>query len=471
LRRVLSSILGVLAVAGALVVILLLVSLIATEEGSSEVAREGQLAVSAEAALSSTSALRNASAQALILEQGRAQSWVNVESVDRAVGQLNLITGEYVRRTGQLIAGLEGDEASTVEVATAVFLADTKEVIAALSAVPTPGIPRATSLPSGSYEDAATALVGVRDDRAFGVLAEAEYAGQAADAVRFLVIVVIPIIVMVVLRSVFKRRRERDGFQSELARQTAVIKSKDEFVANLSHELRTPLTGVYGFALALDEAGYDDPDTARELTGLIINDAAELSRMVDDLITAGQVETGNVALAFEEIELDPEIQTVLEPFQRAGASIAFNGNEDKADIDRLRFRQVIRNLVSNAVKHGGPNIDVFTEYGGGVVSIFVMDDGDGIADDRVSRLFERYHHEGTGPLLEGSVGLGLAIARSLSLGMGGTLSYTRSGGLTYFVLQFPSHRVGKLTERVDEQSLGDEKATQSASEVAKLFAR
>jgi len=283
--------------------------------------------------------------------------------------------------------------------------------------------------------------------------------------------VVIPIIVMVVLRSVFKRRRERDGFQSELARQTAVIKSKDEFVANLSHELRTPLTGVYGFALALDEAGYDDPDTARELTGLIINDAAELSRMVDDLITAGQVETGNVALAFEEIELDPEIQTVLEPFQRAGASIAFNGNEDKADIDRLRFRQVIRNLVSNAVKHGGPNIDVFTEYGGGVVSIFVMDDGDGIADDRVSRLFERYHHEGTGPLLEGSVGLGLAIARSLSLGMGGTLSYTRSGGLTYFVLQFPSHRVGKLTERVDEQSLGDEKATQSASEVAKLFAR
>ncbi|MGI9584862.1 MAG: hypothetical protein ACR2N7_04670, partial [Acidimicrobiia bacterium] len=83
MRRVLSSILGVLAVAGALVIILLLVSFIATEEGSSEVAREGQLAVSAEAALSSTSALRNASAQALILEQGRAQSWVNVESVDR----------------------------------------------------------------------------------------------------------------------------------------------------------------------------------------------------------------------------------------------------------------------------------------------------------------------------------------------------------------------------------------------------
>ena len=66
LRRVLSSILSVLAFAGALVVILLLVSFIATEEGSSEVAREGQVAVLAEAALSSTSALRNASAQALI---------------------------------------------------------------------------------------------------------------------------------------------------------------------------------------------------------------------------------------------------------------------------------------------------------------------------------------------------------------------------------------------------------------------
>ena len=113
---------------------------------------------------------------------------------------------------------------------------------------------------------------------------------------------------------------------------------------------------------------------------------------------------------------------------------------------------------------------MFTELGSGTVSLFVMDDGDGIDDDRLTRLFDRYQHEGTDPLLQGSVGMGLAVARSLAVGMGGNLTYTRTNGLTYFVLRLPSHRTGRLNERV-EDSLGNETASQSASEVAKLFSR
>jgi signal transduction histidine kinase len=259
--------------------------------------------------------------------------------------------------------------------------------------------------------------------------------------------------------------------QARLDGQQAVIDSKDEFVANLSHELRTPLTGVYGFALALAEANLEDEETVRELTGLIANDAAELSRMVDDLITAGQVETGNIVLDLEDVDIDPEIVAVIEPFQRGGANITFTPSGDVAETDKLRFRQVVLNLVSNAVRHGGSNIDVFTEYGAGILSVFVMDDGDGIEDEHLMQIFDRYQHEGTGPLLEGSVGLGLAIARSLAVGMGGSLTYTRTNGLTYFVLRLPSHRVGKLNERVDDQSLGEESAAKSSSEVAKLFSR
>jgi signal transduction histidine kinase len=193
--------------------------------------------------------------------------------------------------------------------------------------------------------------------------------------------------------------------------------------------------------------------------------------MVDDLITAGQVETGNIALDIEDIAIDEEIEAVVDPFISSGSTITFTASGDVAVADRLRFRQILRNLVSNAVKHGGPNIDVFSEYGNGTVSVFVMDDGDGIEDDRLTQIFDRYQHEGTGPLLQGSVGLGLAIARSLATGMNGTLNYTRTNGLTYFVLRLPSHRVGKLNERVDDQSLGDESAARSASEVAKLFSR
>ena len=470
MRKVLSGILYVAGIAAALAVVLVAVSSVASEEGSAKVAQEGQLAITAESTLSSATAVRNAMAQALILERGRASGAVTAEAVDRAADQLDLLGNEFARRVDLLAAQLGGDELSSLRSASSTYSAEIAAVTSSLA--DTPGeSPRFDALPVTGYEAAVASLVQIRDDRVLNVLVEAEYAGQVADAVRFLVIVVIPVMAIFLFRSVFRRRRERESLEVELARQTDVISSKDEFVANLSHELRTPLTGVYGFALALDEGGLEDPETAKELTGLIVNDAAELSRMVDDLITAGQVETGNVAFDIEDIEMDPEVQAVIEPFQRAGANIAYTTSGDVAEVDRLRFRQIVRNLVSNAVRHGGPNIELFTEFGNGYVSLFVMDDGDGIPEDRVAQIFERYQHEGNNPLLQGSVGLGLAIAKSLAKGMGGDITYTRTSGITYFVLKLPSHRVAKLNERVVDQSIGDESAAKSASDVAKLFAR
>ena len=461
----------VAGIAAALAVVLVAVSSVASEEGSAKVAQEGQLAITAESTLSSATAVRNAAAQALILERGRANQAVTVDAVDRAVGQLEYLAAEFDRRIDLLAAQLTGDELASLRSAADAYRAEITATVSSLAEPAIDGVVRLEALPSSGYESAVATLVSIRDDRVLNVLVEAEYAGQVADAVRFLVIVVIPVLAMILLRSVMRRRRERESLEIELARQNDVISSKDEFVANLSHELRTPLTGVYGFALALEEGGLEDPETAKELTGLIVNDAAELSRMVDDLITAGQVETGNVAFDIEDIQIDPEVQAVIEPFQRAGANVSYTPGDDIAEVDRLRFRQIVRNLVSNAVRHGGPNIDIFTEFGGGMVSLFVMDDGEGIPDERGSQVFERYQHEGNSPLRQGSVGLGLAIAKSLAIGMGGDITYTRTSGITYFVLKMPSHRVAKLNERVVDQSLGDESAAKSASEVAKLFSR
>lgn len=460
-----------LAIAGVLVGVLVGVSYLAITDGSADVAREGQIAIASEATLSSAVVTRNIAAQTLLLERGRTEGSVADDAVARAAGQLAASTTELSRRASQLSSELPTDEAQRVDESAGAFTAELMTMVEALTGPAEPGVPRIDALPSGTYDATAATLVEIRDQRVVDVLVGAEAAGEEADAVRFLVIIGLPVIAMLLVRSVMKRRRERESLRAAFDRQTAVIASKDEFVANLSHELRTPLTGVYGFALALDEGGLDDPETAKELTGLIINDASELSRMVDDLITAGQVETGNVVLDLEDVEVDDEIEAVIDPFVRGGASITFTPSGDVAEVDRLRFRQVVRNLVSNAAKHGGENIEVFTEYGSGILNVFVMDDGDGIADEQVTQLFERYQHEGTGPLLEGSVGLGLAIARSLAVAMGGNLSYTRTNGITYFVLRLPSHRVGKLNERVDQQSLGDDQAAQSATEVAKLFAR
>ncbi|MCL1598534.1 MAG: HAMP domain-containing histidine kinase [Actinomycetia bacterium] len=470
MRRLLSSMLIVLAVAGALVLVLVMISSVATEQGTSEVGREGQTAIMAEATLSSASTTQNAAAFAVVLEKGRATGRVPEAVVQGALDTLRTTINEYESRASTLIARLGTTESGTITASSAVFLEEMRRVTDALSADGEIGTPRVPALDTNAYQDLEDGLVAVRDTRVREVLVAAENVGQVADAVRFLVVVVIPIGAIVLLRSVYRRRRERDALEAELQHQRELSTQKDEFLTNLSHELKTPLTGIYGFALALDEDGLDDPDLARELTGHIITEAGELSRMVDDLITAGQIETGNVGFIIDDVEVDAVVESVIEPYLRTGHTIDVVPGECTAEADPRRLQQIVRTLVSNAVCHGGPNIEIFSEYGAGMLSLFVMDDGEGIDEGIRERLFEPYVHDGAEPLLAGSVGLGLSIARSLAVAMDGSLSYTRSNGLTYFVVKLPAHKVSRLAERVVGTDHDDD-TMYDTRKVAKLFSR
>jgi two-component system sensor histidine kinase MtrB len=305
---------------------------------------------------------------------------------------------------------------------------------------------------------------------------------SAADAV-LVVVIVIMAVTAVLFVTERTRRRERDALQAELARQKTLTSPREEVISRLSHEVLTRLDGLLEAAHGLGSPIRDSfdamsPQTSnssvrigRDSAGVLIEETSDLARVVEDLLAAAQIEKGGLRFDIEDVDVSPAIDSVIAPFLRCGASITFARADDIAQVDRNRFAQVIRNLVSNAVAHGGPNIDIFTEFGGNMVSVFVMDDGDGIPDEAIAVLFDRHQHEGDEPLLRESVGLGLAVARALALGMGGSLSYTRTNGLTYFVFKVPSHRVGRLNERVDDQSLGSETAARSASQVAKLFAR
>ena len=470
MRRLLSSMLIVLAVAGALVLVLVMISSVATEQGTSEVGREGQTAIMAEATLSSASTTQNAAAFAVVLDKGRATGRVPEAVVQGALDTLRTTINEYESRASTLIARLGTTESGTITASSAVFLEEMRRVTDALSADGEVGTPRVRVLDPNAYQDLEDGLVAVRDTRVREVLVAAENVGQVADAVRFLVVVVIPIGAIVLLRSVYRRRRERDALEAELQHQRELSTQKDEFLTNLSHELKTPLTGIYGFALALDEDGLDDPDLARELTGHIITEAGELSRMVDDLITAGQIETGNVGFIIDDVEVDAVVESVIEPYLRTGHTIDVVPGECTAEADPRRLQQIVRTLVSNAVCHGGPNIEIFSEYGAGMLSLFVMDDGEGIDEGIRERLFEPYVHDGAEPLLAGSVGLGLSIARSLAVAMDGSLSYTRSNGLTYFVVKLPAHKVSRLAERVVGTDHDDD-TMYDTRKVAKLFSR
>ncbi|MCL1593496.1 MAG: HAMP domain-containing histidine kinase [Actinomycetia bacterium] len=471
MRRLIASTLSVLAIAGALVLMLVFVSIQATEQGSTEVGKAGQVAIMAEETLSAVSAVRNATTQALILEDGRVGGLYDMSVVSEAVDSLNGITSEFQLRANRLVSRLDDAEQDAVTRSSAAFIEESRKTIAALSEPADGATSRVQSVPPAAYDAIVVDLLDIRDSRIGEVAIAAESVVQVTDAVRFLVVVVIPIGAMLLFRRVFRRRREREQLHAELDHQMQMNAQKDEFVTNLSHELRTPLTGIYGFALALDESGFEDPNMASELTGHIITEAGELSRMVDDLITAGQIETGKVAFEVTDIDIDPIITRIVEPYIRSGVDITVSSSGFSAEADAKRFEQIMRTLLSNAAHHGGSNIDVFAEHGAGMVSVFVMDDGPGVPDEIIENLFERYMHEGDEPLLQGSVGLGLAIARSLTVGMGGSLSYTRTNGLTYFVCKLPSHMVAKLHERVVESDRAVEDGMYDTQQVAKLFAR
>jgi len=204
----------------------------------------------------------------------------------------------------------------------------------------------------------------------------------------------------------------------------------------VSHELRTPLTGIYGLTRMLEDPDSDEEER-QELVGLITHESAELLRMVDDILTLGRVDAG--VLNYQPKALDPwrEIRSVVEPIELHRGSIKVDCDGSRAHADPLRLRQLLRNLVSNADRHGGARMEVAGFASDDHYHIVVRDDGPGVPDALLDSLFSRFLHRDATPLLAGSIGLGLHIAKLLAEGMDGHLAYARNGGWTEFTVRLP----------------------------------
>lgn len=222
----------------------------------------------------------------------------------------------------------------------------------------------------------------------------------------------------------------------ELEAEKAIGRAKDDFIAGLSHELRTPLTSIYGFAEVLAESSVEGDPTG-DAARIIAREAGEMTRMVDDLLVASRMESTGVAIELSATPVDEVIAAVVMPFEEAGAEIRRAPSGAVVLADSGRLRHVLVNLVSNAVRHGGPSIGIEIDARDDAVDVEVWDDGSGVPEDQIERLFERFIHDGAAPLLTGSVGLGLAVASRLAGMMGGKLSYRRHAGKTCFTVRLP----------------------------------
>lgn len=225
--------------------------------------------------------------------------------------------------------------------------------------------------------------------------------------------------------------RERD----EQRRLEDLVKAKNEFLAAVSHEIRTPLTGVLGFTeiLANDGASMSWSETA-DILASIANQAQEVADLVEDLLIATRSESGDLAVTREQVDLVAEISNVLHNGGSHTRGVDFESPDQmKAIGDPGRIRQIVRNLLTNAERYGGPEVQITIDRQPGWATVTVSDDGDGVAEDRIASLFSSVRTV-SAATVSGSTGLGLSICHNLASLMGGDLVYGREAGRTRFTL-------------------------------------
>jgi signal transduction histidine kinase len=266
-----------------------------------------------------------------------------------------------------------------------------------------------------------------------------EAAGRLSAVLRLLVTLVLPVIAILFYRRRAARQvREAEvRMAAQLEAEREVSRAKDQFVAGMSHELRTPLTGIHGFAEVLLEA---PPDAAadRDLVREIHTQSAELGRMVDDFIVASRIQGTGVDVRIAPVDVVGEAGAVAAQFQRHDTEISVAGNAPPASADRGRLRHILINLMSNAVTHGGATIRVELASEGPTVRCAVVDDGPGVDPEMEDRLFTKFVHVGNDVVVQGSLGLGTWVARTLAEAMNGELVYRRTANETIFELTLPS---------------------------------
>ncbi|HEX6860728.1 MAG TPA: ATP-binding protein [Caulobacteraceae bacterium] len=257
-----------------------------------------------------------------------------------------------------------------------------------------------------------------------------------------------------VLKDMSARHRAEAALIDARDAAQAANRAKSEFLANMSHEIRTPLNGVVGVATALGRTTLT-PDQ-QEMVGLVQSSASALETILSDVLDFSRIEAGRLEMRTERFELESCLRSAAALFQATARDKGLTFRVEVAsDIRNLfegdagRIRQVLFNLVSNAVKFtrtGGVEVTAAAVGRNGdiqQVAISVTDTGIGFDEATKARLFERFE-QGDGSITRqfGGSGLGLAISRALAEALGGRLeASSRPGKGSRFTLTLPLKRL------------------------------
>lgn len=204
--------------------------------------------------------------------------------------------------------------------------------------------------------------------------------------------------------------------------------TRRELIGNISHEFRTPLAGIKAMVETMHGGAIDDKKVSIDFLNRIDDEIDRLTQMVAELTELSRIETGRTELKLEPVNLNQLINEVVAQFshqaKRQQLSVAQKPAADLPAVpaDRDRIRQVISNLVHNAIKFTPPRgtITISTAVDGDSVRVDIADSGAGIARDDLSHVFERFYKGDKARSGEGT-GMGLAIAKHVVEAHGGKI--------------------------------------------------
>ena len=265
---------------------------------------------------------------------------------------------------------------------------------------------------------------------------------------------------------------ERIAFESELTqaknKAEEVDRLKTAFLANMSHEIRTPMNAIIGFSELLNDPDLTSQNRA-EFVKLIGENSRVLLSLIEDIIDVAKIEAGQIRI----VQGVCEVNVVLKELENKAIELLSKQSHKQLKVklncevddpgfaittDPLRFKQVMKNLVGNAIKFtekGYVEIGYNIEAEQGKIIFYVKDTGIGLKDDKLSLIFERFRQAEESSTKEyGGTGLGLTISRRLVEIMGGSMwveSVLHEGSTFYFSLPYQSTNVSEPTKPLFKQ--------------------
>jgi signal transduction histidine kinase len=221
------------------------------------------------------------------------------------------------------------------------------------------------------------------------------------------------------------------GFVEDRTREVALEQMRDGVVAAISHELRTPLTAIIGY-LELITSEALPPEDHESSLAIVKSESELLLRLVSDIVDFSKLTAGAAVLRRDRFLVRPEIEAAIRRvFPDTARTPVVDVAEDIAiHFDRDRFGQLLTNLLTNARRYGGPDIEISARREGVGIDLFVRDDGDGIPESEIKTIFDPFvqgtrQHRGEG------AGLGLAICAGIMQSAGGALSVRNDPGAVF----------------------------------------